>query len=117
MLDYFLDPLSRCLDAESTCRVFALGLSASVQRRGDALAEQANEDLLNPRHHRIRNFPGFECSGTEFSDRLRDSLQEALSYTSNRQQPPPRSTATLSGGPSEIPDRTSGTQDHFFVNC
>jgi len=30
-LDQFLDPLSRCLDAESARRIVALGVSASVQ--------------------------------------------------------------------------------------
>jgi hypothetical protein len=43
VLDRFLDPLSRCLDAESASRVLALGASASV----DTLAERANEGLLN----------------------------------------------------------------------
>jgi len=50
-LDQFLDPLSRCLDAESARRVIALGVSASVQapiqERVDALAERANEGLLS----------------------------------------------------------------------
>jgi hypothetical protein len=32
VLDQFLDPLSRCLDAESARRVLALGVSASVQK-------------------------------------------------------------------------------------
>jgi hypothetical protein len=47
VLDQFLDPLSRCLDAESARRVLALGVSASVQERVDTLAERANEGLLN----------------------------------------------------------------------
>jgi len=42
----FLDPLSRCLDAESARRVLALKVSASVQERVDTLAERANEGLL-----------------------------------------------------------------------
>lgn len=46
-LDQFLDPLSRCLDAESARRVIALGVSDSVQERVDALAELANEGLLS----------------------------------------------------------------------
>ena len=46
-LDQFLDPLSRCLDAESARRVLALGVSTSVQERVDALAERANEGLLS----------------------------------------------------------------------
>ena len=45
-LDQFLDPLSRCLDAESARRVVALDVSASVQERVDTLAERANEGLL-----------------------------------------------------------------------
>ena len=47
VLDQFLDPLSRCLDAESARRVVALGVSPSVQERVDNLAEQANEGLLS----------------------------------------------------------------------
>ena len=46
VLDQFLDPLSRCLDAESARRVLGLGVSASVQERVDTLAERANEGLL-----------------------------------------------------------------------
>jgi hypothetical protein len=46
-LDQFLDPLSRCLDAESARRVVALDVSASVQERVDTLAERANEGLLS----------------------------------------------------------------------
>ena len=47
MLDQFLDPLSRCLDAESARRVLALGVSGPVQERVDTLAERANEGLLS----------------------------------------------------------------------
>jgi hypothetical protein len=47
VLDELLDPLSRCLDAGSARRVLALGVSPSVQKRVDALAEQANEGLLS----------------------------------------------------------------------
>ena len=47
MLDQFLDPVSRCLDAESARRVLALGVSAPVQARIDTLAERANEGLLS----------------------------------------------------------------------
>jgi hypothetical protein len=50
-LDQFLDPLSRCLDAESARRVIALGVSASVQARVDALAERANEGLISDDEH------------------------------------------------------------------
>ena len=46
-LDQFLDPLSRCLDAESARRVLALGVSVSVQERVDTLAERGNEGLLS----------------------------------------------------------------------
>jgi hypothetical protein len=47
VLDQFLDPLSRCLDAESARRIVALGVSAPVQERIDSLAEQANEGSLS----------------------------------------------------------------------
>ncbi len=43
VLDQFLDPLSRCLDAESARSILALNVSASVQERVDMLAERANE--------------------------------------------------------------------------
>jgi hypothetical protein len=46
LLDQFLDPLSRRLDAESSRRVLALKVSPSVQERVDTLAERANEGLL-----------------------------------------------------------------------
>jgi hypothetical protein len=46
-LDEFLEPLSRCLDAESARRVVALDVSASIQERVDTLAEPANEGLLS----------------------------------------------------------------------
>jgi hypothetical protein len=46
VLDQFLDPLSRCLDAESARRILALGVSAPLQERVDTLAERANEGLL-----------------------------------------------------------------------
>ena len=46
VLDQFLDPLSRCLDAESARRVLELGIPDSVQHRVDTLAELANEGLL-----------------------------------------------------------------------
>ena len=42
-----LDPLSRCLDAESARRVLALGVSASAQQRVDTLADRANDGLLS----------------------------------------------------------------------
>ncbi len=46
VLDEFLEPLSRCLDAESARRVVALHVSEPVQERIDTLAERANEGLL-----------------------------------------------------------------------
>ena len=46
VLDEFLDPLSRCLDAESARRVIALPVSKPVQQKIDTLAERANEGLL-----------------------------------------------------------------------
>ncbi len=46
VLDQFLDPLNRCLDAESARRVLELGIPGSVQERVDKLAERANEGLL-----------------------------------------------------------------------
>jgi hypothetical protein len=46
VLDQILDPLSRCLDAESARRLVALGIPDSVQERVDTLAELANEGLL-----------------------------------------------------------------------
>ncbi len=47
LLDELLDPLSRCLDAESARRVSDLRVSALVQERIDVLAELANEGKLN----------------------------------------------------------------------
>jgi hypothetical protein len=47
VLDQFLDPLSRCLDAESARRVVALGVAAPVQEKIDELAAKANEGLLS----------------------------------------------------------------------
>jgi hypothetical protein len=46
VLDGLLDPLGRCLDAESARRVIELRVSASVQERIDTLAERANEGVL-----------------------------------------------------------------------
>ncbi len=46
VLDEFLEPLSRCLDAESARRVVALHVSEPVQQRIDILAKRANEGLL-----------------------------------------------------------------------
>jgi hypothetical protein len=47
MLDSLLDPLSRCLDAESARRVTEFRIGAHFQARADALAERANEGLLS----------------------------------------------------------------------
>jgi hypothetical protein len=45
-LDGLLDPLSRCLDAESARRVVELRVSPPVQQRIDTLAEPANDGVL-----------------------------------------------------------------------
>ena len=42
-LDGLLDPLGRCLDAESARRLVELRVSPPVQQRIDTLAERANE--------------------------------------------------------------------------
>jgi hypothetical protein len=47
VLDEFLDPLSRCLDAESARRVVDWRIPPPVQDRMDVLAERANEGLLS----------------------------------------------------------------------
>jgi hypothetical protein len=46
-LDGLLEPLTRCLDAESARRVVDLQIDAPVQARIDTLAERANEGALN----------------------------------------------------------------------
>jgi hypothetical protein len=46
VLDGLLDPLGRCLDAESAKRVVELRVSPPVQQRIDVLAERANEGVL-----------------------------------------------------------------------
>jgi hypothetical protein len=48
VLDRMLDPLSRCLNAESAKRVAELSIDPLVQARVDVLAERANEGLLTP---------------------------------------------------------------------
>jgi len=45
-LDGLLEPLSRCLDAESARRVIDLKIGVSVQKRIMELAERANEGTL-----------------------------------------------------------------------
>jgi hypothetical protein len=45
-LDSLLEPLSRCLDAESARRVVDFQIEAPVQERIDKLAEGANEGSL-----------------------------------------------------------------------
>jgi hypothetical protein len=45
-LDSLLEPLSRCLDAESARRVIELRMDPAVQSRIDALAERANNGEL-----------------------------------------------------------------------
>lgn len=46
-LDGLLEPLSRCLDAESARRVIAWRVDSAVQNKIDALAERANDGLLS----------------------------------------------------------------------
>jgi len=46
VLDGLLDPLTRCLDAESARRVVQFRVAAAVQERIDTLAGRANEGLL-----------------------------------------------------------------------
>jgi hypothetical protein len=46
-LDGLLEPLSRCLDAQSSRRVIELRIDPAVQARIDALAERANDGLLS----------------------------------------------------------------------
>ncbi len=48
VLDRMLDPLGRCLDAESARRILELEVDPLVQARVDELAERANEGLLSP---------------------------------------------------------------------
>jgi hypothetical protein len=45
-LDGLLEPLTRCLDAESARRLVDFQIEAPVQARIDALAERANEGIL-----------------------------------------------------------------------
>ena len=47
MLDGLLDPLSRCLDAESAHRLVEFRVDTAVQARIAALAERANEGMLS----------------------------------------------------------------------
>ena len=46
-LDGLLEPLSRCLDAESARRIVNLQIDPPVQERIDLLAERANEGKLD----------------------------------------------------------------------
>jgi hypothetical protein len=50
-LDSLLEPLSRCLDAESARRLVDFRVDPSVQERIDVLAEKANEGALNSDEH------------------------------------------------------------------
>lgn len=47
VLDLMLDPVSRCLDAESAKKLLELRMDPAVQKRVDVLAEKANEGLLS----------------------------------------------------------------------
>jgi hypothetical protein len=53
-LDGILEPLSRCLDAESARRVVDFQVDRPVQERIDALAKLANEGRLATRTLGIR---------------------------------------------------------------
>lgn len=46
-LDSLLDPLSRCLDAESARRVSEFRVDPPVQARIDVLAQRANDGVLS----------------------------------------------------------------------
>jgi hypothetical protein len=46
VLDGLLDPLSRCLDVESSQRVAEFRVDPAVQARIDTLAERANDGVL-----------------------------------------------------------------------
>lgn len=46
LLDRMLDPVSRCLDAESARKLLDLPLDSAVQNRVDVLAGKANEGQL-----------------------------------------------------------------------
>jgi len=46
-IDGLLEPLSRCLDAESARRIVGLQVEPPVQERMDILAESANEGTLS----------------------------------------------------------------------
>jgi hypothetical protein len=46
VLDGFLEPLSRCLDAESARRVVEFRIDPAIQARVEVLAERANEGVL-----------------------------------------------------------------------
>jgi hypothetical protein len=47
LLGGLLDPLSRCLDAESARRVAEFHVDPAIQARIDALAERANDGVLS----------------------------------------------------------------------
>jgi hypothetical protein len=46
-LDGLLEPLSRCLDAESARRIAQFRVDSAVEARLDLLAEKANEGALS----------------------------------------------------------------------
>jgi hypothetical protein len=48
LLDGILDPLSRCLDAESARRLLDFKMDPAMQARVDDLAARANEGTLSP---------------------------------------------------------------------
>jgi hypothetical protein len=47
VLDGLLDPLSRCLDAESARRITEFHIAPEIQARVNVLAEQANDGALS----------------------------------------------------------------------
>ncbi len=49
MLDQLLDPLSRCLDQESSRKVSEFRMNSDIQKYLDGLAKKANEGLLTPK--------------------------------------------------------------------
>ena len=46
VLDLMLDPVSRCLDAESARKLLDIRIDPAVQQRANVLAEKANDGLL-----------------------------------------------------------------------
>ncbi len=51
VLDGLIEPLSRCLDSESSRRVIEFQIDPSIDERMTIMAERANEGLLTPDEH------------------------------------------------------------------